>query len=111
MGIIAASIPPLAPLVKVFRKEQGSSRSMSERRKELGSSYALQNIGGSKGMRGFVGIGSWDGGKRRREEVATFGDMETSQEELNKPRGREIRKQTEIVVSRHVGQEGRLFER
>lgn len=105
LGIIAASIPTLAPFVKVFRDKTTNRSTSGDRGKGTGSAYALQSIGGGKGMRGFVGIGSGtdkeDGRKKRRTGVIEHGDLETSQEELTAlPQGRGIHKTTEVVVSR-----------
>lgn len=107
LGIIAACIPTLAPLVKAFRdKSSNRSRTGGDGPPRAGSSYALQSIGGSKGMRGFVGIGSGSesvmGRSKRGSQIIRSGDMESSSEELNSPMQSRIHKKTEVVVSRAV---------
>lgn len=78
----------------------------------MGSAYALQSIGGGKGMRGFVGIGSGNDSvverKKRGSEYIRSGDMESSSEELNALPMRGIHKTTEVVVSRELRTEGDL---
>jgi hypothetical protein len=107
LGIIVASMPPLARLFRSLR-EKSSSKTASDRGR--GPSFPLRSGAGYSGAKGMMSLGSGHhhesevkGGKRDKIKNHHFGDLESSSEELAGLGPDGIYKTTQFVVTRQTG--------